>query len=51
MVNVKKNVCSNDNCLKGACFNFPGQTKGLYCLEHKTNGMVNVVTEKCIYSS
>ena len=34
-------------CSKQPTFNLPGQTKGLYCFEHKEESMEDVVNKKC----
>jgi hypothetical protein len=36
------------NCSKRACYNILGETKAIYCYEHKTHEMINVVSKKCI---
>jgi hypothetical protein len=39
--------CQKENCETSPSFNLPGEKKGIYCAEHKENGMVNVVSRKC----
>ena len=39
--------CINPECNTRANFNYSNETKGLYCNEHKLDGMVNVVSKKC----
>ena len=34
-------------CPKTSSFNFPGQTPGVRCVEHKEPGMINVVQKNC----
>jgi len=36
-------------CKKRAFYNKEGESKGLYCKTHMTNGMVNVVSPRCIH--
>lgn len=38
-------VC--EKCPKTSCFNFPGQTPGIRCGEHKEIGMINVIQKNC----
>jgi len=38
-------VCNK--CPKTSCFNFPGQTPGIYCAEHREPGMINVIQKNC----
>ena len=35
------------NCDKQPCFNLPGNTEGIRCVEHKEEGMINVIQKKC----
>jgi len=34
-------------CPKTSSFNFPGQTSGIRCVEHKEPGMINVMQKNC----
>ena len=41
--------CAVEGCIiKNPTYNIPTENKGLYCLEHKLNDMVNVITKTCI---
>ena len=40
--------CIEKGCNKYPTFNIEGETKALYCLEHKLEGMVNVRNNKCV---
>ena len=31
-------------------FNYEGETKGLFCLKHKSEGMVDVKTRRCSFN-
>ena len=43
-------MCIHDGCeVKYPCYNKEGESKGLYCDEHKLDGMVDVKNKKCIY--
>ena len=42
-------MCDRDECKKRPCFNFDGETKGVYCFNHKLDGMVNVIHKRCIH--
>ena len=35
-------------CNKQSAFNKEGETRGIYCLEHKKEGMINVVSITCV---
>ena len=37
------------DCKKKATFNKVGETKGLYCGTHILDGMVNVISTRCIH--
>ena len=39
--------CSETGCNKQPNYNYEGKTKGLYCSEHKLDGMVNVKHKRC----
>ena len=47
MVNVKSPTCIHEGCKIIPAFNKEGETKGLYCSEHKKEGMVNVKSPTC----
>jgi hypothetical protein len=49
MVNVKDKNCIHEGCRKIPNYNEEGHTSGLYCSEHKQDGMVNVKSKTCIY--
>lgn len=46
----KDKLCAENNCNKHASFNFNGETKRLYCLDHKSDKMINLKFKKCIYN-
>jgi hypothetical protein len=54
MINVKRvskpKTCIYTNCKKNPKFNMPNKKGGLYCFEHKLNGMIDIKTKKCIHS-
>ena len=41
--------CTHPNCTKRPTYNVVGQTGGLYCTEHKTDGMVDVMNKRCTH--
>jgi EsV-1-7 cysteine-rich motif len=43
--------CQNENCSTQAVFNLPGETKGKWCKQHKTNDMIDVFNPKCRYEN
>jgi hypothetical protein len=47
MVNVKSKTCCEEGCKKQPIYNVEGETKALYCNEHKKEGMVNVISKTC----
>ena len=48
MEDVKNKRCAHDGCNKiNPVFNVPGSTTGLYCAEHKKDGMVDVKNKRC----
>jgi hypothetical protein len=49
MVDVKNKTCIHENCKKHPGYNNEGETKALYCSEHKKDGMVNVLGQRCIH--
>jgi len=49
MINVKDNKCNVEDCDTQAMYNYEGLKKPIRCYAHgKDDGMVNVVTKKCI---
>jgi acid stress-induced BolA-like protein IbaG/YrbA len=42
-------LCQSINCNLAPNFNFEGETKKLYCVSHKLEGMINVKDKRCIY--
>ena len=49
MINVcKKRKCCFENCQTRSNFNYEGQTKGLYCSNHKLEGMIDIKSKVCI---
>jgi hypothetical protein len=49
MMNVKSKTCLHEGCKKQPTYNNEGETKALYCSEHKKDGMVNVKHKTCIH--
>ncbi len=43
--------CIYDNCQTQSSYNYDGQSKGLFCMAHKLDGMINVKNKKCIHSN
>jgi hypothetical protein len=42
-------LCRNGDCNKQPTYNIEGETKGLYCMEHKKEDMVNIKCKTCVY--
>jgi hypothetical protein len=49
MVDVKHKTCIHEGCKTRPNYNNEGETKALYCSEHKKNGMVDVKHKTCIH--
>jgi hypothetical protein len=47
MENVKSKTCQHDGCKKQPAYNHPGLKKGIFCSEHKLDGMENVISKTC----
>ena len=47
MVDVKSKNCKEEGCKTQPCYNKEGETKGLYCSNHKLEGMVDVKSKTC----
>ena len=43
--------CIHENCNKCCIYNREGETKPLYCKNHKLENMINVITKKCIFEN
>ena len=48
MVDVVSKRCDHDGCKKQPHYNHPNEKQGLYCNDHKLEGMVNVIHKRCI---
>ena len=48
---IKRRLCKENNCKIRPNFNIEGETKGLYCSQHKLEGMIDVLSKKCIFQS
>ena len=42
-------MCVHDGCKKRPTYNIEGETKALYCKDHKLEGMINVVSKNVIF--
>jgi len=49
MVDVRHKHCQHSGCPKQATCNAPGSGGGMYCGQHKLEGMVNVVLKRCAH--
>ncbi len=49
MVDVRHKHCNHTGCPKQATCNVPGAPGGLFCGQHKLEGMVNVVLKRCAH--
>lgn len=48
MINIKDRICIEIGCEIQSNFNFEGETKGIYCTNHKKINMIDVKNRKCI---
>jgi len=48
MIDVLSRRCIEPGCKKPPYFNMEGETKGLYCAQHKTDEMINVLSRRCV---
>ena len=48
---VKHKKCAEDECTKRPNFNYKDQTQPLYCVKHKKNDMVNIISKLCEYNN
>jgi len=44
-------VCAYNKCSKTSIFNYPTEIKGIFCNEHKKEGMIDVKNKKCQYEN
>ena len=51
MFNIKDKKFIQDNCTKRPYFNLSNETKALYCFEHKSENMVDIISKKCIHTN
>jgi hypothetical protein len=42
-------LCQEGNCNTCSSYNYEGETKQLYCSEHKKDGMINMKNKRCKY--
>ena len=42
--------CVFAGCTVQPSFNLAGQSNGLYCADHKLEGMVNVTSKRCVFT-
>ena len=40
--------CKLEGCDKRPYYNTPGETSGLYCKDHKVDGMIDVKNKICV---
>jgi len=53
MINVKSTIktCNFPGCKTCPCFNMPDKNCGLYCNEHKLEGMIHVLVKRCLHTN
>jgi hypothetical protein len=47
MINIVTKSCEKNGCNSAAQYNFEGEKKPMYCLQHKAIEMVNVISKLC----
>ncbi len=47
----KRQKCQHPGCDKHPSFNDPVEIKGLYCNQHKKEGMIDVISKRCQHPS
>ncbi len=47
MINIAIKKCIYENCLKQPNYNFNTEKRAIYCAQHKTYGMVDLIHKKC----
>jgi hypothetical protein len=47
MLDFHNKDCIEDGCGTRPCYNYPDKKGGIYCTQHKLEGMINVVDGKC----
>ena len=51
MIDVKSKKCNEKDCDTRPIFNYPDKTKGIFCVNHKLEGMINVKDKHCQYDN
>ena len=49
MIDIKNKRCIYEDCKKQPQYNTEGETRGLYCAEHRKDNMVNIKSKRCNY--
>jgi hypothetical protein len=49
MIEVVNKKCAHEGCDKRAYYNEKGEKRGLYCFEHRREGMVDVKSKRCAH--
>ena len=44
----KSRMCQHEGCNKRSSFNLPTEIVGIYCVNHKNENMVDVVSNLCV---
>lgn len=40
-------MCKHEGCKISPCFNFEGESKAIFCAQHKHAGMVDIINKRC----
>ena len=44
---MRNRICTHIDCKKQPSYNLEGQTKGIFCNEHKKSNMIDVKSPTC----
>ena len=49
MIDITHKKCIHNGCILRPNYNFPGEKIAKFCLKHKLQNMVNILSKKCEY--
>ena len=47
-LHVQDRKCQGPGCTRMPNFNFPGEKGGIFCAQHKSEGMVDIKHKRCV---
>lgn len=51
MILKKRKRCTFENCLRIPVYNIPSETRGVFCLEHKSENIIDVKSKRCSFEN